>query len=73
MGDYLDLPNLISLILLIFPFTAWIFGFLQRCKEGHIIAAIIRLFGGFTFIWIIDILVTLMNGCTVKIWRLLQF
>ena len=45
MGDYLGLPNLISLILLIFPFTAWLFGVLQRCKDGAIIAAIIRLFG----------------------------
>ena len=73
MGDYLGLPNLISLILLIFPFTAWLFGVLARCKDGHIIAAIIRLFGGFTIIWVIDIILTLLNGCTVTIWRLLSF
>jgi len=73
MGDYLGLPNLISLILLIIPFTAWLFGVLQRCKDGHIIAAIIRLFGGFNIIWIIDIILTLLNGCTVSIWRLLHF
>ena len=73
MGDYLGLPNLISLILLIFPFTAWLFGVLTRCKDGHIIAAIIRLFGGFTIIWVIDIVMTLLNGCTVTVWRLLKF
>ena len=73
MGDYLGLPNLISLILLIIPFTAWLFGVLQRCKDGHIIAAIIRLFGGFNIIWIVDIILTLLNGCTVSIWRLLPF
>ena len=73
MGDYLGLPNLISLILLIFPFTAWLFGVLQRCKDGAIIAAIIRLFGGFTIIWVIDIILTLLNVCTVQIWRLITF
>ena len=73
MGDYLGLPNLLSLILLIFPFTAWLFGVLQRCKDGHIIAAIIRLFGGFTIIWVLDIVMTLLNGCTVSILRLLKF
>ena len=73
MGDNLDLPNLISLILLIIPFTAWLFGVLQRCKDGHIIAAIIRCFVGFNIIWIADIILTLLNGCTVSILRLLKF
>ena len=45
MGDYLNFNNCISLILLIIPFTAWIFGALQRFKDGHVIAGIVRLFG----------------------------
>lgn len=70
MGDYLNCNNCISLILLIIPVTAWIFGAVQRCKDGQVIAGIIRLFGGFNIIWIVDIVLTILNGCQVKIWRL---
>ena len=70
MGDYLNCNNCISLILLIIPFTAWIFGALKRFKEAHVIAGIVRLFGGFNIIWIVDLVLTCLNGCQVKIWRL---
>ncbi len=73
MGDYLGLGNFISLILLIIPVTAWFCGVLQRCKDGHPIAAIIRLLTGWNIIWILDIVMTLLNGCEVKILRLLSF
>ena len=72
MGDYFDMNNLISLILLIIPFTAWLLGVLTRFKDGHYLAGIIRLVGGFNIIWIGDILFTLLNGCNVKVMRLIS-
>ena len=72
MADYFDLPQLISLILLIIPFTSWLFGILTRFKDGAIIAGIIRIFFGFNIIWIIEIVLTLLNGCQVKVLRILQ-
>ena len=44
MGYYFNLPPIISVILVIIPFTAWLCGFLSRCQEGRYIAAIIRFF-----------------------------
>ena len=52
--DYFGLGYLLSLILVIIPFTAWICGVVTRIKEGKYIAGIIRIFGGL-LIWILDI------------------
>ena len=72
MGDYLDLDRIISILLLVIPFTAWLFGFIQRFKDGHIVACLIRLFFGFNIIWICDIVLTIINGCDVNLLRVIN-
>ena len=67
--DYFGLGRLISLILAIIPFTAWILGALTRFSEGKLIAGLIRLFGFGLIIWIIDLIVMLQHG---RIWRILN-
>lgn len=66
--DYFGLPYLISLILVIFPGTAWLLGALTRFSERKILAGLIRLIFGFTIVWIIDIFCMLTKK---SIWRLL--
>lgn len=66
-NDYLGLPSLVSLILAIIPFTAWILGIITRIQDGKWIAAIIRVFGGW-LIWIIDLICMITKK---EIWRLL--
>lgn len=67
-GDYFGLGRLISIILAIIPFTAWICGIITRLKEGKIIAGVIRIFGG-ALIWIADMILMIFSG---KILRLLN-
>ena len=67
--DYFGLDFIVSLILAIIPFTAWICGVLTRFKEGKLVAAIIRLIGGFTVIWILDLICMIMNK---RIFRILS-
>ena len=71
MGDYFDLNPIISIILLIIPFTAWLCGVLSRFRDGCYVAGIIRFFFGFNIIWIIEIILTILHGCRVTVWRLL--
>lgn len=66
--DYFGLSGLVSLILAIIPVTAWVLGVLTRAKEGHYVAAIIRIFGGW-LIWVLDLLCMLTKG---SIFRLLS-
>ena len=54
--DYFGLNWFGSLILCIIPFTSWILGAITRFKEGHWVCALIRLFLGFTVIWVLDII-----------------
>ena len=72
MGDYLDLDPIISLVLLIIPFTAWFCGILTRFKDGCYVAGIIRIMFGFHIIWIVEIVLTILAGCKVTVWRLLK-
>ncbi|MCR4899392.1 MAG: hypothetical protein K5907_01070 [Treponema sp.] len=67
--DYFGLGRLVSIILAIIPFTAWICGFLTRFKEGKIIAGLIRLIFGFTIVWVLDLILMILQG---KILRLLN-
>ena len=67
-GDYFGLGRVVSLILAIFPPTAWIFGVVTRFKEGKTIAGVIRIFGG-AIIWIADLVLMLLTG---RILRLLN-
>lgn len=53
--DYFGLSYIVSLILAIIPFTAWILGIITRFKEGKIVAGIIRIFGGW-LVWILDLI-----------------
>ncbi len=66
-ADYFGLSKLVSLILAIIPFTAWLLGILTRAQEGKWLAAIIRVFGGW-LIWLIDLYMMVTKG---SIWRLL--
>ena len=59
-GDYFGLPYIVSVILAIIPFTAWILGMITRFTEGKIVAGIIRIFGGW-LIWIIDLVLMLVS------------
>lgn len=68
-GDYFGLSRIVSIILAIIPFTAWILGALTRFKEGKIVAGIIRVIGLGFILWVVDLVLMIMNG---KIWRLLN-
>ena len=59
--DYFGLEWIVSLILAIIPFTSWICGAVTRLKEGAIVAFIVRLIGGFTVIWILDLICMILN------------
>ena len=67
-ADYLGLGGLISLILAIIPFTAWLLGVVTRFKEGKYVAGIIRIFSGW-LIWILDLICMIKDK---KICRLLN-
>lgn len=66
--DYFGLDWIVSLILAIIPFTAWICGIIVRLQEGKIVAAIVRIFFG-GIIWILDLIFMIMNK---SIFRLLN-
>ena len=68
-GDYFGLSRIVSIILAIIPFTAWILGALTRFKEGKIVAGIIRVIGLGFILWVVDLVLMIMNG---KILRLLN-
>lgn len=66
--DYFGLGRVVSLILAIIPFTAWILGVVTRFKEGKIVAGVIRIFGGW-LIWVLDLVFMITQG---RILRLLN-
>ena len=68
-NDYFGLSRLVSLILAIIPFTAWICGVITRVTEGKIVAAILRIFLGCWIIWVVDLVLMIVNG---KILRLIN-
>ena len=68
-GDYFGLEYIVSLILAIFPITAWVCGIITRIQEGKIVAGIVRIFLGFNILWIIDLIYMIVNK---KIFRLLN-
>lgn len=71
MADYFGMPPIVSIILLIIPFTSWVCGFVARLQDGKYVAAIIRIFFGCWIIWVGDIINTAINGCNVNILRLI--
>ena len=64
--DYFGLSRVVSLILVIIPFTAWLCGIITRFQEGKLLAGVIRIFGGL-LIWVLDLINMVLNG---KIFRL---
>ena len=68
-GDYFGLGRLVSIILAIIPFTAWICGVITRISEGKIVAGIIRIFLGGWILWILDLIFMILKG---SIFRLLN-
>ena len=68
--DYFGLSRIVSIILAIIPFTAWILGVITRLSEGKIVAAILRLIFGAWIIWLIDLILMIAQG---HILRLLNF
>jgi hypothetical protein len=66
MGDYFGLSRIVSIILAIIPFTAWICGIITRCKDGKIVAGILRVFFGCWLVWIIDLILMILNGNILK-------
>ena len=67
-GDYFGLGRVVSLILAIIPFTAWLLGVITRFQEGKIVAGVIRIFGGW-LIWVLDLILMITQK---KILRLLN-
>ena len=64
--DYFGLGRLVSIILAIIPFTAWLLGVLTRFKEGHPVCGIIRIFGGW-LIWVCDLVLMILQGHILKL------
>lgn len=64
--DYFGLGRIVSIILAIIPFTAWILGVITRFSEGKIVAGIIRIFGGW-LIWILDLIFMIINGSILRL------
>lgn len=68
--DYFGMGRIVSIILAIFPITAWLLGCITRFKEGKIVAGILRIFFGFNILWIVDLIVMIVKG---RICRLINF
>ena len=71
-SDYFGLPDIVSLILLIIPFTAWVCGLVTRIIDKCFVAAIIRFFAFGLIIWVVELVLCIMNGCKVQVWRLIN-
>ena len=54
-ADYFGLSKIVSIILAIIPFTAWLLGAVTRFKEGKIVAGIIRIIGLGFVLWVVDL------------------
>ena len=72
MADYFGLNRYLSILLVLIPFTCWLFGVVTRCQEKKIVAALIRCFLGGWILWLCDVINTIMNGCNVKIVRFID-
>ncbi|MCH5162840.1 MAG: hypothetical protein J1G38_05065 [Clostridiales bacterium] len=66
-SDYFGLSYLVSVILAIIPVTSWICGIITRLSDGHIVAAILRIFLGFWIVWLIDLVLMITQKHIMKI------
>ncbi len=67
MGDYFGLDRIVSIILAIIPITSWICGIIARVQDGHIVAAILRIFFGWWIIWLIDLILMILKGSILRL------
>lgn len=65
--DYFGLGRVVSIILAIIPFTAWILGALTRLNEGKYVAGLIRLFFGGLILWIVDLVLIIQKNKILRI------
>lgn len=65
--DYFGLSWIVSLILAIFPVTAWVLGVATRFTEGKIVAGIIRIFLGGWIVWILDLIFMIINHSIIRV------
>ena len=70
--DYFGIHRIVSLVLLIFPLTAWVLGVATRFSEKKYVAAIVRIIIGWNILWICDIISSVINGCRVKVCRFIN-
>ena len=66
-SDYFGLSYIVSVILAIIPFTAWILGVITRFSEGKIVAGIIRIFLGGWILWILDLIFMILKKSICRI------
>ncbi len=66
-SDYFGLSYIVSLILAIIPFTAWICGIVTRFSEGKIVAGILRIFFGAWILWILDLIFMIVKKSICRI------
>ena len=66
-SDYFGLPYIVSVILAIIPFTAWLLGVITRFSEGKIVAGIIRIFLGGWIMWILDLVFMIVKKSICRI------
>jgi hypothetical protein len=64
--DYFGLDYVVSLILVIFPVTAWICGIVTRISEGKIVAGVLRIFLGW-ICWILDLVCMIVNKSIFRV------
>ena len=65
--DYFGLNRVVSIILAIIPFTAWLLGLITRFKDGKPVAGILRIFFGAWILWICDLVWMICKGRIVRI------
>lgn len=53
--DYFGLEYTLSLILAIIPFTCWLCGLITAVYERRFAEILLRIFFGFSVVWILDI------------------
>lgn len=66
-SDYFGLSRIVSIILAIIPFTAWILGAITRLMEGKIVAGLLRLFFGGIIVWVIDLVLMITQGKILRV------
>lgn len=66
-SDYFGPSYIVSVILAIIPFTAWICGIVTRFSEGKIVAGILRIFFGAWILWILDLIFMIVKKSICRI------